>query len=159
MTGYRPLRKFMKIAIKEARKCVKEGNYAYGAVVIKNNKIVGIGRQMSHSNQDASSHAEIVAMRNASKNLGTMYLKDCIIYTTNEPCCMCAGMVIWSRVKGIVYGTSVKDLMRYWKKEGNKQKLMNCKNVLKSYGYDCFVIGGFMREYCKDLFNLNSKIR
>ena len=156
---YIPKKRFMKVAIKEALKSIKKGDYAYGAVVVKNNKIIGIGRQESHSNKDASAHAEIVAMRNASKTLKTMYLQDCILYTTNEPCCMCTGMVIWSILKGIVYGSSVKDLLNYWKQNENNQKLMSCKSILKNYGSNCFVIGGLMREECRKLFFLDKKIK
>ena len=157
--SYEPKKKFMKIAIKEAKKSIKKGNYAYGAVVVKNDEIVGIGKQESHSSKDASAHAEIIAMRNASKNLKTMYLNECILYTTNEPCCMCTGMAIWSRLKGIVYGSSIKDLLNYWENNGNPQKLTDCKSILKNYGSDCFVIGGLMREECCKLFKLDKKIK
>jgi tRNA(Arg) A34 adenosine deaminase TadA len=128
-------------------------------VVIKNNKIVGIGKQESHSKKDASSHVEIVAMRNASKKLGTIYLNDCVLYSTNEPCCMCIGMAIWCRIKGIVYGSFIKDLMIYWRKNGNNQNLVDCKSLLRKYGSECFVIGNFMKNDCCKLFCLDKKIK
>ncbi|MFH1971428.1 MAG: nucleoside deaminase [Patescibacteria group bacterium] len=158
MKKFKPSKKFMKIAINEAKKAIEKGNYAIGAVVIKNGNVIGRGAQNSHSSNDASAHAEIVAMREASKNLKTMYLIDCILYTTNEPCCMCTGMAIWSRIGCIVYGASMKDMLRYWKKIGNKQKLVPCKKIIKGYGDPIKIVPNFMRKECINLFTLNSKI-
>ncbi|MBR9701645.1 nucleoside deaminase [Candidatus Pacearchaeota archaeon] len=158
MKKFKPSKKFMKLAIDEAKKAIEGGNYAIGAVVVKEGKVIGKGAQSSHSNNDASAHAEIVAMRQASKKLGTMYLTDCVLYTTNEPCCMCAGMAIWGRVECIVYGASIKDMLKYWKEIGNEQKLMPCKKIIKGYGAAIEIVPNFMRKECIILFNLNSKI-
>jgi len=149
-----PKKKFMEEAIKLAKQSAKKGEYAIGAVVVKNNKIIGKGMNSSFGEKDSSCHAEVVAMRKASKRLKNRYLKDCILYSTAEPCCMCVGLAIWCQLGGIVYGTNIKDMENYWTKRGNKKKLMSCKNILKGYGSSINVKAGFMREECKELFDI-----
>ncbi len=150
-------KEFMEEAINQARISAKKGEYAIGAVVVKNSKIIAKSDNRVFRDQDASSHAEVVAMRKASKKLKSKYLKDCILYTTNEPCCMCAGMVIWSQIGGIVYGANIKDMDSYWKARGNNQKHMPVKEVLKGYGGKIPVVGNFMRKECNALFEEYTK--
>ena len=144
----------MKEAIEQAKLSAKKGEYAIGAVVVKNNKIIAKGDNKGFGDMDASAHAEIVAMRKASKKLKTKYLKDCILYATNEPCAMCTGMGIWSQIGGIIYGADVNDMESYWKARGNNQKNMRTIKILSGYGKKIPVIGKFMRKECKELFDI-----
>ncbi|MGM0621118.1 MAG: nucleoside deaminase, partial [Bacteroidota bacterium] len=90
---------FMRRAIELAEKGMSNGHGGpFGAVVVKDGKIVGEGyNSVIHSN-DPTAHAEILAIRNACKNLGTFELKDCTIYTSCEPCPMCLGAIYWARL-------------------------------------------------------------
>src|SRR3989338_14249 len=94
--------KFMKLAIKEAKKS-KDG-IGCGAVIVKNGKILAKSYNTQRSSFDASAHAEINAIRLAGKRLKTKYLDDCTIYSTLEPCIMCAAAISYAGVKRIVYG-------------------------------------------------------
>jgi len=100
----------MQVAIDLARKGMtnNEGG-PFGAIIVKDGKIVGRGNNRVTSSNDPTAHAEVVAIRDACKNLNTFQLDDCIIYTSCEPCPMCLGAIYWARPKRIVYGCSRQD--------------------------------------------------
>ncbi|MDG1517622.1 MAG: nucleoside deaminase [Flavobacteriales bacterium] len=81
----------------------------FGAVVVKNGEIVGKGNNKVTSTFDPTAHAEVVAIRDACKNLNTFQLDDCIIYTSCEPCPMCLGAIYWARPKAVYYGCTKQD--------------------------------------------------
>ena len=81
----------------------------FGAVVVKDGKIVGRGNNKVTSTNDPTAHAEVVAIRDACKNLNDFQLTDCIIYTSCEPCPMCLGAIYWARPKKMYFACSRKD--------------------------------------------------
>jgi len=81
----------------------------FGAIVVKDGKIVGKGNNKVTSTNDPTAHAEVVAIRDACKNLGAFQLDDCVIYTSCEPCPMCLGAIYWARPTRIVYACDKKD--------------------------------------------------
>lgn len=81
----------------------------FGAVVVKNGQIVGRGNNKVTSTNDPTAHAEVVAIRDACKNLNTFQLDDCIIYKSCEPCPMCLGAIYWARPQKVFYGNSKTD--------------------------------------------------
>jgi len=95
----------MREAIAEARKAEQLGEVPIGAIVVKDNQIVGRGYNLRETSFDATAHAEIIAIRQASETLGAWRLLDCTLYVTLEPCPMCAGAIVQSRVPTVVYGT------------------------------------------------------
>ncbi len=96
---------FMKEAIKEAKKAFKKNEVPVGAVVVKNNKIIAKAHNLNITTNDPTAHAEILALRKASKILRNYRLTDCEIYATLEPCPMCAGAMVYARIKRLVYAT------------------------------------------------------
>ena len=96
--------KYMREALKEAKKSLLSDDVPVGAVIVLNNKIISRGHNMKEKNNDPTQHAEIIAIKKATKKLNDWYLKDCIMYVTMEPCLMCIGALIQSRIKKIVYG-------------------------------------------------------
>ena len=94
---------YMKIALKEAFKAYKAGDVPVGAVIVKNNKIIAKAHNTKEKNKNAINHAEILVINKACKKLKTWHLNDCILYTTMEPCMMCCGAIIQSRIKEIHY--------------------------------------------------------
>ena len=92
---------FMKEALKEAEKAQKAGEIPVGAVIVKNNKIIAKGCNKREKEQSSISHAEINAIKKANKVLKNFRLTNCDIYVTLEPCPMCAGAIIESRIKNI----------------------------------------------------------
>lgn len=100
--------KFMKAALVEAKKAYDENEVPVGAVVVYNGKIIAKGHNTREKTQSFHAHAEFIAMMKAAKKLGTWRLEDCEVYVTMEPCPMCAGAMIQSRIGKVHYAT--KDL-------------------------------------------------
>lgn len=94
---------YMEEAIKEAKKAYKKGDIPVGCVITKDNKIISKSHNCKENKEMATYHAEILAINKACKKLKTWHLDDCTLYTTMEPCVMCSGAIIQSRIKKIVY--------------------------------------------------------
>lgn len=95
---------YLNIAIKEAQKCFKEDEVPVGCIIVKNNKIIARAHNQREKFHDVSGHAEILAIRKANKKLNDWQLVDCDIYVTLEPCLMCAGAILQSRIQNIYFG-------------------------------------------------------
>ena len=104
--------KFMEIAINEA-KINEDTNFKnggpFGAVIVKDNKIIATAHNTVIENHDPTAHAEINVIRKASKSLKTHDLSDCVIYTTCFPCPMCLSAIIWANIKEVYYGNTKED--------------------------------------------------
>lgn len=95
---------FMKQALKEAEKAYRKGEVPIGAVIVKDGKIISRGHNLKEIKKDTTKHAEIIAIEKASKKIDAWRLEDCDIYVTMEPCPMCMGAIINSRIRKIYYG-------------------------------------------------------
>jgi tRNA(Arg) A34 adenosine deaminase TadA len=101
---------FMKEAIKLSINNVLSNNGGpFGAVIVRNGEIIAVGANEVTSSNDPTAHAEVVAIRNACKTLGTFQLTDCEIYASCEPCPMCLGAIYWARLKGLYFGNTKVD--------------------------------------------------
>lgn len=98
--------KYMLEALKEAKKSYKNGDVPVGAIIVKNNKIIARAHNLKEQKKIATKHAEIIAIEKACRKLKTWHLDECILYVTLEPCLMCAGAIIQSRIKKLVYATA-----------------------------------------------------
>lgn len=96
---------WMEEAIKEAAKAEALREVPIGAVIVKDGRIIGRGHNLRETSLDPTAHAEMIAIREASAALGAWRLLDCTLYVTLEPCPMCAGAIVQSRIKTVVYGT------------------------------------------------------
>ena len=96
---------FMKQALKEAEKAYQKEEVPIGAVIVKDGKIIARAYNLKEIKHDTTEHAEIRAIKKASKRLGAWRLSDCEMYTTLEPCPMCAGALIQARIKKVHIGT------------------------------------------------------
>jgi tRNA(adenine34) deaminase len=94
---------FMRMALKEASKAFEEDEVPVGAVVVCNNTVVAKAHNMTERLNDATAHAEMLAITAATENLGSKYLNNCTLYITLEPCVMCAGATAWAQVGKIVF--------------------------------------------------------
>jgi tRNA(Arg) A34 adenosine deaminase TadA len=100
----------MKQAIELALSNVNSNNGGpFGAVVVKDGEIIGRGANQVTASNDPTAHAEIVAIREAAKNIGSFELQDCEIYTSCEPCPMCLGAIYWSRIDKLYYAATKDD--------------------------------------------------
>ena len=132
----------MKEALAEARLAFDAGEIPVGAIVVKNGTIVGRGHNTREMDSDISGHAEINALKEAGRNLGTWDLSECSIYVTLEPCPMCTGAIMQSRIRTIVYG------------EDDPQEGGLSKYRLLDYGNaNTLVSSGLLREECRALLD------
>ncbi|MBQ2019178.1 MAG: nucleoside deaminase [Alistipes sp.] len=97
-------KKFMRMAIDEAKKALVEEEVPIGAVVVCGDRVIGRGHNLVEALCDATAHAEMQAITAAASTLGGKYLKGCTLYVTVEPCVMCAGALAWSQIDRVVYG-------------------------------------------------------
>ena len=131
-------RKFMLMAINEARKALKLEEVPIGAVVVCADKIIGRGHNLVETLCDATAHAEMQSITAAATTLGGKYLKGCTLYVTVEPCVMCAGALAWSQIDRVVYGAA--DPKRgYSRLQG---QIFHPKTE---------VVGGVMADECEEL--------
>ncbi len=101
---------YMKLALKEARKAYKHNEVPVGAIIVSNGKIIAKGNNQRENSGDVTKHAELIAIRKASKKKKDWRLNDCTMYVTLFPCPMCASAIIQSRISKLVIGTSTMDL-------------------------------------------------
>lgn len=95
---------YMRQALKEAEKAYKKGEAPVGAIVVKNGRIIARAHNLREKNNDPTAHAEILAIKKAAKKLGGWRLLGCELYVTLEPCTMCAGAIIQSRIENLYFG-------------------------------------------------------
>lgn len=102
-------KKFMKRAISLSIKNIDKGGGPFGAVIVKEGKIIATGTNRVTCNNDPTAHAEVIAIRKAAKKLGKFDLSGCEIYTSCEPCPMCLGAIYWAHLDRIYYGNTKTD--------------------------------------------------
>jgi tRNA(adenine34) deaminase len=97
---------YMQLAIKEAKRAAEKGEVPIGAVIVKNDEVIATGSNLRETEQNALAHAEVIAINKACEKVGSWRLTDCTLYVTLEPCQMCAGAIIQSRIERVVFGAS-----------------------------------------------------
>ena len=135
---------FMKYALSLAEKSAEEGEVPVGAIVVCNGKIVGEGRNRRETVKNALHHAEIEAINDACKNLGGWRLWHCDMYVTLEPCPMCAGAIINSRIKNVYFGA---------KDEKNGAVVSAAQLFDMNFTHKPLYEGGIMGEECAEILS------
>ena len=97
---------FMRLAIREAERALEHEDVPVGAVIVHDGEVAGIGHNERELRQDPTAHAEVLAIRDAARALGSWRLLDCVLYVTLEPCAMCAGAIVLARRPRVIYGAS-----------------------------------------------------
>ena len=138
--------KYMKRALELAQAAFDDGEVPVGAVIVKKTtgEIVGEGRNMRETAKNARAHAEIMAIDQACKNLGGWRLPECEMYVTLEPCPMCCGAIINSRIDDVYFGA-------YDIKSGSAVSVQKMFEL--PYNYRPEVIGGIMEKECSDILS------
>jgi len=132
----------MALAIEEAKKAAALGEVPIGAVIAQRGEVIATGHNLRETDKHALAHAEIVAIDNACKKLGGWRLPECTLYVTLEPCPMCAGAIINSRIDRVVFGA-------YDAKAGSLGSLIDLSKV--NYNHHPQLCGGVMAEECSAL--------
>ena len=150
---HHPNSTIMHRAIELAQRQHREGGYPLAAVVVKEGVIIAEAFATVNRDKDPTCHAEINAIRIAAQSLGSRYLDDCYLYSTYEPCPMCASAAVWAKMKGIVFGANMDD------------ETENCHQRIKIHASTIILHGtpklelhpDFMRDECKELLQLSTR--
>jgi tRNA(adenine34) deaminase len=137
------MKKFMEEAFQEARKAAAEGEVPIGAVIVREGEIIARAHNKTEQDKDPTAHAEMLAIREAAKHLGGWRLTGCSMFVTTEPCSMCAGAIVWSRIEKLYIGTMDP-------KAGACGSLMNIPQDSRLNHY-VEIETGLMREECAGL--------
>lgn len=135
--------KFMKEAIRQAKKAAKIGEMPIGAVIVRNGEIISRGYNKREVKKNALLHAEVDAINKACKKLGGWRLPECDIYVTLEPCPMCAGAILNARINNVYFGA-------YDEKSGCAGSVMNLFDM-NLCNFSANVTGGIMKEECSEI--------
>ncbi len=100
---------FMRLAIEQARAGISKGQSPFGAIVVRGARVVGEGHNEVWHRTDPTAHAEVVCIQNTAKALRTIDLSGCVMYTTTEPCPMCASAIHWSKLDAVYFGARIAD--------------------------------------------------
>ncbi|MCT1577220.1 tRNA adenosine(34) deaminase TadA [Oceanobacillus kimchii] len=133
----------MAAAIREARRAWVLNEVPIGAVIVHDGEIIGKGFNLRESMQATLTHAELLAMQEANNEIGSWRLEDCTLYVTLEPCPMCAGAIVQSRMKRVVYGASDT-------KAGCAGTLMNLLNE-PQFNHQVEVTSGILEQQCSTI--------
>jgi len=134
---------FMKQALKEAQRAYGKDETPVGAVIVKDGKVISRGHNLKELKQDPTIHAEMAAIRKATKKLGTWRLNDCDMYVTLEPCTMCAGAIIQARIKRLFIGAPDP-------KAGAVGSVINVLEV-EQFNHKVEVIHGILEDECSEI--------
>ena len=134
---------FMGVALEEAEKALEKGEVPIGAIIVQNGQIVARAHNLKEELKDPTAHAEILAIQEATRNLKKWRLNDCTLYVTLEPCPMCAGALVQSRVKRVVYG--IHDL-----KAGAAGSVLNVLDEPR-FNHQVNVSSGVLQEECREI--------
>lgn len=134
---------FMNEAYKEALKAYLEGEVPIGAIVVKENEVIGRGYNQREFSDDPTDHAEIKAIKNAATFIGDWRLTSCELYVTIEPCMMCCGAIYQSRIERLIYGAS----------DYKMGMVKSCAQLLymESLNHRVEIVSDIMHEECKEL--------
>lgn len=145
---------FMLLAIDKTKQGIQNGQTPFGACIVKDGAIVSCVHNVVWESMDITAHAEIHAIREACKKLGTIDLSGCVIYSTCEPCPMCFSACHWAKISKIIYGVRIEDA-----KENGFNELTISNRLMKEIGHSPIeVIGGFLVEENLELFKMWSKL-
>jgi tRNA(adenine34) deaminase len=160
--NYKAKRKFMELAIEEAKRARDRGDYSIGAVITRimpDGKEIIISSAGNRVKTSGSSikHVELETLKYVCSGYGR-YLEDFVLYSTHEPCPMCSGAALWCKIGAMVFGVSQNDIESYGKKYGAEQFkwracLIPSSTVLKKGGRNIPIIPGFLKKECMKLFS------
>lgn len=135
---------FMSLALEQAKEAALNNEVPIGAVIVKDGKVVAVARNERVETDKTTAHAEIIAIEKANKILGSWRLDSCSIYVTIEPCPMCAGAIIQSRISNVYYGA--KD-----PKAGSHTSIVRLFE--KPFNHKVNVIGGIFEKECREIIS------
>ncbi|MEN2766754.1 tRNA adenosine(34) deaminase TadA [Ornithinibacillus xuwenensis] len=133
---------YMRLALEQADKAKEKNEVPIGAIIVYQDVVIAAGYNMREMSQETLSHAELIAIQEANQKIGSWRLEDCTLYVTLEPCPMCAGAIVQSRIKRVVFGA-------YDPKAGCAGTLMNLLDENR-FNHQVETTGGVLEEVCRE---------
>lgn len=142
---------YMRMAIREANKALEKDEVPIGCVIVKDDKIIARGHNMRETKQQSIAHAEIIAIQKACKHIGSWRLEDCTLYVTLEPCPMCSGAILQSRINRVVYGAS----------DPKGGAIHSCMNMYEVNGFNHYpsVTQDVLHDTCSEMLSAFFRIK
>ena len=138
--------RYMQLALKEAEKAFKKDEVPIGAIIVHDDQVIARAHNLRESKQISTAHAEILTIEKACRKIGSWRLEECELYVTLEPCPMCAGAILQSRIKKVIYGAkdpkggSIESVMRMYETKGYNHypetiylECEECSQILKDF--------------------------
>jgi tRNA(Arg) A34 adenosine deaminase TadA len=144
---------YMRVAIEAAREGLKKGEMPFGACIVLRGRVVTAVHNVARAQTDITAHAEMHAIREACRRLGTLDLTGCVIYASCEPCPMCFSACLWARLDKIVYGSRIEDAERL----GIWQLPIPSATMKQLSRASLEIVGDVLREESVDLFKARTK--
>lgn len=135
--------RYMRIAMRYARLAASYGEVPIGAVIVKDGEVIAWGRNRREAKQNALCHAEIEAISKACRRCDSWRLENCTLYVTHEPCVMCAGAIVASRIERVVYGSTERRFGAYTTVGVDRLEL----------NHKCIVTGGVLGDECAEMLS------
>ncbi|MFA6473370.1 MAG: nucleoside deaminase [Patescibacteria group bacterium] len=142
-----PEETFMNLAIQEAQIAKAGGDFPFGAVITHHGKVIASGHAENNAKGDATAHAEMQALRKACTLLGTHNLRDCTIYSTHEPCIMCAAAIFQAKIPKVFFGATREDLP--WLMRARKVRI---DDLAKDSNFSIQIVQGILKDKVLELF-------
>lgn len=133
---------FIRHSIELARQAIDHGNNPFGACLVKDGEILLEAENAVNTDHDPTSHAETNLVRKAAKTLDGKTISECVLYTSNEPCAMCAAAIYWAGVRTVVFGCSNVTLEKY----AGKSIDMSCRDIYQHVAHPVEVVGPLLEE-------------
>lgn len=143
-----PDESYMRLAIEEARMALRNGELPIGAVVVSPAGIVARNRCRESADKTVLAHAELLALDDACRARGSNVLRDCTIYSTNEPCVMCSAAIFQAKIGKVVYGVSRRDLPQTF-----RQRTLSICDLAVDSGYAPVIVPGVLKDDILALFS------
>lgn len=140
--------RWMLAAVDKARAGIASGQSPFGAVVVRNGELVAGGYNEVWKRTDPTAHAEVVAIQNASRAIRTIDFRGCSMYTTCEPCPMCAAAIHWANFDAVYYGATIDDA----KDAGFRELVVSVEELYRQGGSGVRIVSGVMQKQCASLF-------
>jgi tRNA(Arg) A34 adenosine deaminase TadA len=140
----------MRLAVRKALEGIRRGQTPFGACIVKNGRVISCAHNTVWKSTDITAHAEINAIREACRKLGTVDLSGCVIYSTCEPCPMCFSACHWARISKIFYGSRIRDA----RAAGFRELSVSNRRLKSLGGSGVAIVSSFLFEETQHLFRL-----
>jgi tRNA(Arg) A34 adenosine deaminase TadA len=139
---------YMRLAIRKAQEGIAAGQSPFGSAIVRLGEVIAVTHNTVWRDGDPTAHAEVNCIRAAARELKTVFLHGCILYSTTEPCPMCLSSIHWAKIERVVFGATIADAQSV----GFSELSVPAKTLAKMGNSPLKVEDGLLREECADLF-------